>query len=436
MKKLLNIVALFAVFSLLLSAVVIADDDMTASESIDFGTIKINGDEVEDLFTAEDVDSDAEPTQRLSVEEGETFEVKIGLEASEAVEDVEVEIELNGFEYGDLEAESDLFDMEEDTTKYITLELELPVEMDKDEYWLKIRISDRAGTEEVVYTKLYIEPTRHGMDISDVVFSPGSEVSSGRSLLTTVQVENYGGTEEEDVKVTIAIDELGVSATDYIDFVELDGDAEYVAYETTEEMFLSIPDCAEAGEYTVDVTVEYDHDQEATKSYALTVVDGGYCDSDSEKLIVAVGPESQSVNAGEQAVYAIALSNEGTNSETYTLELQTGDWATTSLSDSLVVLDEGESDVIYAYVNVADSAAAGEYTVSLVLENEGETLETIGLTANVVANEDVSSSNDFSLRNGLEIALIVLVVLLVIIGLIVGFSRLRKDDEEEEQTYY
>lgn len=434
MKKLLNVVALLAVFSLLLSGIVVAED-YTASEAIDFGTIKINGDEVEDLFTAEDVDSGEEPTQRLSVEEGETVEVKIGLEASEDVEDVEVEIEINGYEYGDLEVESDLFDMEEDTTKYVTLDLEIPTEMDLDEYWLKIRVSDRTGTDNVVYTKLYIEPTRHGMDVSDVVFSPGSEVSSGRSLLTTVQVENYGATEEEDVKVTVSIDDLGISATDYIDFVELDGDAEYVAYETTEEMFLSIPDCAEAGEYTVDVTVEYDHDQEVTKSYALTVVDGGYCDSESEKLIVAVGPESQSVNAGEQAVYAIALSNEGSNSETYTLELQTGDWATTSLSDSLVVLGEGESDVVYAYVDVAEEAAAGEYSVSLVLENEGQTLETIGLTADVVASEE-AGSDDFSLRNGLEIALIVLVVLLVIIGLIVGFSRLRKDDEEEEQTYY
>jgi len=46
-----------------------------------------------------------------------------------------------------------------------------------------------------------------------------------------------------------------------------------------------------------------------------------------------------------------------------------------------------------------------------------------------------AQANDFNLRNGLEIALIVLVVLLVIIGLIVGFSRLKKDDEEE-QTYY
>jgi len=57
--------------------------------------------------------------------------------------------------------------------------------------------------------------------------------------------------------------------------------------------------------------------------------------------------------------------------------------------------------------------------------------ETVTLTANVVEG----NGSNFNLRGGLEIALIVLVVLLVIIGLIVGFSRLRKDDEEE-QTYY
>ncbi|MBU1111360.1 MAG: hypothetical protein KJ896_01160, partial [Nanoarchaeota archaeon] len=186
---------------------------------------------------------------------------------------------------------------------------------------------------------------------------------------------------------------------------------------------------------TLDVTAEYDEFESVSKSYSLTVTEGSYCDTEDERLVVAVGPESQSVKTGQQAVYALALSNEGTSTETYTMALTAGDWATESLSDSLVVLAPGESQVVYAYLDVAEDAAGGTQVASLVLSNEGQVLETITLSADVSASED-SGSTDFSLRNGLEIALIVLVVLLVIIGLIIGFTRLRKDEDEEEQTYY
>ena len=41
------------------------------------------------------------------------------------------------------------------------------------------------------------------------------------------------------------------------------------------------------------------------------------------------------------------------------------------------------------------------------------------------------------LKDSLQVALIVLVVLLVIFGLIIGFSRLnKKDNEDDEETYY
>jgi hypothetical protein len=434
MKRTLKIMALFAMVSFLLSSLVMSAD---LSGDLSFKSIEINGNDV-----------DFSNDEMVAVEEGETLEVEIGLETNSDLDDeeltnIEVEIEIDGYEYSDyesLEAESHLFDMEEDTTKYIDLEIDLPVKLDSDEYYLKVRVSGKDFTTMEEIVRLSVEPSRHGLDINDVVFSPGSEVQSGRSLLATVQVQNYGDYHEEDVKVTVGIDELGVSSTDYVEVVEIDGDegeSQYVTYETSEELFLSIPDCATPGEYTVDVTVAYDEYESVTKSYALTVTDGGYCDDDSEeRLVVAVGPESQSVNTGEQAVYAIALSNEGDDSETYTLELTAGDWASASLSDSLIVLGEDESQVVYAYLDVTEDAAAGNYVASLVLSNNGEVLETISLTADVVA-DDSSDSGDFSLRNGLEIALIVLVVLLVIIGLIIGFTRLRKDDEdEEEQTYY
>ena len=144
----------------------------------------------------------------------------------------------------------------------------------------------------------------------------------------------------------------------------------------------------------------------------------------------------QNVAAGKTATYALALTNNGVSSKAFLLEVVTGDWASASLSESLVVLEPGKNKVVYIDVAASADAAAGEHVASVALKSGSEVLETVSLRANVVEGTAAAApAKNISLRNGLEIALIVLVVLLVIIGLIIGFSRLRKDDEEE-QTYY
>tara|TARA_Y100000310_G_scaffold344209_1_gene455735 strand:- start:18 stop:1295 length:1278 start_codon:yes stop_codon:yes gene_type:complete len=424
-------IALVAVVFALVASAALAD-----TSDLEWNSIEVNGHDVE-------YSEDGTADEMIAVEEGETLEVEVGLEALADVEDVEVEIEISGYEYDDyqdLEDESHLFDMESGTTKYVDLEIDLPVQLDKDEYYLRIRVTDKNSVSLEQIVRLYVEPSRNGIEIEDVMLSPGSTVEAGHSLLATVELQNYGSNDEEDVKITIGVDELGISSYDTIDVLEANEDSESVSYETTEELFLSIPDCAAAGVYSLDVTVEYDEYESTTNSYSLTVTDGDYCtegDEDEERLVLAVGPESQEVDAGEQAVYAIALSNEGTSSESYTLSVSVGsEDLSTSLSESLVVLDASESGVVYAYVSADAEASEGDYPVTILVENDGKTIETISLTLEVEAgSEEAASEEGVSLRNGLEIALIVLVVLLVIVGLIIGFSRLR-GSEDEEQTYY
>ena len=431
MKKLIQILTAFAVMFALVANFAVAD-----TANLSFASVEVNDNEV--------YNTDA--TTILSVEEGENIEVQIGLEASVDVEDVEVEIEISGYEYDNLEAESNLFDIAAGTLKYVTLDIDLPRELDEDTYYLRIRVDDKASSTLEQVIELAIEPSRHGVDVADISLS-ATTVEAGRSVLATVELGNYGSVNEEDVKVTVAVPALGISASDYIDNVEVDttevtsedgSTTEYVSsvsYETTEELFLSIPDCAAPGSYELTVDVEYDYDQTVSESYTLTVTEGSYCDESSsssseERLVIAVGPESQTAAQGETATFAIALSNEGDDSETFTLELSTANGASASLSDSLVVLSEGESQVVYGYVAI--QGATGNVPVTLSVSNEGETIETVSLSVDV---EESASGDSASLRNALEIALIVLVVLLVLVGLIIGFTRLRKEDDEE-QTYY
>lgn len=419
MRKLMGLMAVF-VISLLTLSMVSALEEGT---DLDWGTLKVNGDVVE------------WDGQVLAVEEGQTLEIRVGLEnpSAEEVKDVEVEVEISGYEYDDyeeLEDSTHLFNVAAGTTKYVNLELTLPKDLDKQEYWLRFRVMDDNTAAMETKIVLAVEPTRHGVDIADVSFSPGNTVKAGRSLEATVLVENYGDNPEEDVKVTVEIPELGVSATEFIDVVETN-DYEDVS----EQMFLPLPADAAEGKYEVVVTVKYDDLREAvSETYEVNVL-ANELFQNTDKLVLAVGPESQTVAAGKIATYAMALTNAGTSSKAYTLEVATGNWATASVSDALVVLEPGKNKVVYVNVNVAGDAAEGEHVASVAVKSGDDMLETVAFNANVVAGEGTAKDN-FSLRNGLEIALIVLVVLLVIIGLIIGFSRLRKDEEEEEQTYY
>lgn len=380
----------------------------------------------------------------VSVEEGSDVDVQVklrtvagavdenGLPLGE-VKNVELEASIRGYEYSAYEPLTDVssvFDMEAGTTYFKTLSLQLPTGLDKDLYLLRLRVTDKNSDEVVKNINLRVKPVRHGVQIEDVVFSPGTTVKAGKSVLATVLLENVGAKDEDDVKVTFSIDDLGVSAADFVDVESGDSEA-------SEELFVRLPDCAEAGEYTAQVTAQFDRFESVSKTFTMNVLENEQCRTavePAERLMVTVGPEKQTVSAGQQATYPIAVANAGNEARTYTFELTAGDWATASLSRNLVVLQPGQTEIVYAYVTAASKAQPGDYQASFTVRAaDGNVLETIPLSATVTAGQ--RSASAMSLRNGLEIALIVLVVLLVVVGLVIGFSRLKRDDEEE-QTYY
>ncbi len=428
MRKIVSLMALFVISLVMVSSAVVALD------SNNFGwAVEVNGDDVS-LFGADGKDANKVPS--VSVDEGEKVDLRVKLTTKDAVDDVEVEAKIKGYEYSDYEslsASSELFNMAANTQKTVKLSLNLPKQLEKQVYWLHLNIYNSNSPAVSKVVKLNVEPTRHGIEIADVTVFPGATVKAGRSLHPTVLLQNFGDKDEKDVKVTVAIPKLGVAQSKFVDVVKTDN--HNVDYKSVEEMFLPVPATAAAGDYDLTVTVSYDDLRETvTKNGKISVVADAKFQT-SDKLVLAVGPESQTVATGKTAKYGIALTNAGTASKAYTLEAVTGDWATATLSDNLVVLEPGKNKVVYVDVTAANGATAGEHVASLAIKSGSEVLKTVSLKANVVAGTPAESSG-VNLRNGLEIALIVLVVLLVLIGLIIGFSRLRKDDDEEEQTYY
>ena len=424
MKKLLSIMALFVISLLTVSMV-----SATTLGGLTEGNVAVE---------VNDEENDGTP---LTVERGEELEVKVAFEYTGSDEnngdaqDIEVEAQLLGYDEEDVE-DSEVVSRVEFNTKGtdVTLKLTVPSDFPYGNTTLRVRVSGAANEADLVVNyPLFVESPSHSVKIADVSFSPSLTVKAGRSLLTTVLLENVGENAEEDVKVTVAVPELGISVSEYVDEVAVDD------HEDVDEMFLQVPADAEAGEYDVKVTAQYDDlDESVTETYTLKVLENDLVKPQTKagKLVLAVGPERQSVTAGDNKAvsYAVALTNEGTASKAYLLEVATGDWATAKLSESLVVLEPGQNKVVYVDLTANADAALGEHLASLTVKSGSDVLESVVLKTNVVQGTSADKES-VSLRNGLEIALVVLVVLLVLVGLVIGFSRLRKDNDGEEKYY-
>lgn len=201
-------------------------------------------------------DHKIDPNQinRLDIVRGDKVDFEVTLEASQDVDDVEVEVFVSGFEHNeDMRLADSIgpFDLDAGVTYRKTLDITFPDQVDEDDYKVRVIVTDRNGQELIQNYNVKIDVERHELKIVDVLFTPSRHVQAGQALLSIVRIENFGEKDEENVKVTAAVPELSISATDYIDEIEADEEEE------TEELYLKLPKCAEPGTYNMVVQVSY-----------------------------------------------------------------------------------------------------------------------------------------------------------------------------------
>ncbi|RLE41727.1 hypothetical protein DRJ48_05005 [Candidatus Woesearchaeota archaeon] len=386
---------------------------------------------------------DPSAPNRLDLERGQRVEIKVTLLATGDASDVQVEAFISGYEYSDFEPVSDsthVFDVEEGVVYVKKLYITLPEKVEKDNYKLRVIVSDRYSEELIQNYNLKIDAPRHYIKVKDVWFTPENTVYAGEYLIASVRLKNYGDKDEEGIKVVVSIPELGVSATDYIDELEA-GDSI-----SSEELYLKIPRCnVEPGRYEVDVEVMYDEGYESAPDFttSIEIASAGPCEAPEEeveeKIVVTLETLSKDVVAGGQGVvYPITITNTGSTARTIVLSIPQVAWGSLKLSPSnVLVLNGGETKTAFVYATASRATAPGEYQFSVALNTvEGETLKELTFTANVG-----KAPSGVSVTRGLEIALVVLILILVVIGLILGLRKLRGGAEESEEevsgeTYY
>lgn len=281
-----------------------------------------------------DIELSAQTSTRLSVERNQEIKLELTLKSSEDLKEVEAQAFLTGYEYNSFEriaAAVKTLDLKKDTLYVRSMTLKLPQELEKDNYKLRLIISDRDSEAKIVDYPLKIDVPRHELKIQDVTLFPRT-VKAGEGLLARVRLANKGDKDEKNVKVSVSIPALGTKDSRTVSEVNADDEEE------TEEMLFDLDKCTQAGKYDVVVEVLYDKEH--------------------RKL----------VETREVMVEANSACQKATSTDTTVKTPTTQTPSETSESKS-------------------------------------------------------------SLRSALQIVLVVLVALLVVVALIIGFSKLKEDDE-------
>jgi uncharacterized membrane protein len=379
-------------------------------------------------------------TLNYKYERGEKLSIDVCVQALTDVTDAQVEADIFGYRYSNRDTThpttdtTSTFDLSENDSDCETLNLVVPELIDMDYYKLRIAVADRDGIETEQDYELHIQGVAadSAVQVKDFSFNP-EEVIAGRAFTATVQVRNYGTSDLKDLKVTVEVPDLNIKASGYMD--ELNSDDS----KTFEELLLRIPDCAKAGTYPVDITVDFDEYEQTVTSGSITVQSSDTCATTApttanqpDKTVISV-PNSQEVAQGTGIVYPIVIANSGSASVTYSLSIAgASTWATTRIDpSSVVVVPNGQSKTVYLYVSANPDAELGDKVMTLTVDSGTESKQ-VTLTSRITKSAGADTTG---FKNALEIGLVVLVIILLIIGLIIGFNKM-KDNKQESEPYY
>ena len=427
---------------------------ITASLSVQAEAVNKVGVPTGDQIEVDDVSLKENAT--LAVAKGSTIDIAIplvvqdisgdtvGTDSNITISDVSIDVTLKLGDDPIKIGTDNLFNVESGTTYVRTLELEIPDDVDRGTYPLIIFIYYGNNVEVLRQYYLRIEAPKDELAIRDTLFNPSPNVQAGRALLTQVKLKNTGERDQDDVKVTVSIPKLGKSASAFVDDVD---EGKSV---TSEEIFLRIPVCAEAGDYRVEVEAEYDDgDETVSEIYSLTVVPSGACSISpvigSKDISLDSTVSVKTVSAGTQAFYQLSLTNRERSAKTFVFSSSAASAGINNVRfdpSNVVTVGAGEVIPVFVVAGIEGNARGIQSFVVIVEDSASSALEQITLSA-VVDNGRYDSrgisggfkdGQDVS-RRALEIGLIVLIVIVVLAGIFVALRR-RGSEDDGEDAYY
>ena len=382
------------------------------------------------LSTSWAVSVNGAEAQPFGIEAGETVPIKVVFRATENASDVVVKASIDGFR-SEISDKTERFQLVEGSvyTKYLSLELPSDIDSAEEDLTLRIRIFDRTNSDENEYT---INLQRESYKLVTLSATVPDQATAGSVIATDVVLKNLGAHKLEDVFVTVRIPDLGISTKSY--FGDIDPfDEDEVASDLREadrhdsvekRIYLTIPENAKAGVYTVEV--------EASNVDSSTLVKKSIVISGTGKSSsVLSGSTSQTVSIGQETTYDLILVNSGSKVQVYTLTPETAEGLTVVVPP-VVTVQAGSSQTVKVSVTPTSSATEGTHVVTVDAQSDGQTVGSASFTANVQkATKTVTSNSVIVLTIDLAIVFVVLLIISIVL-----LTRKPATVETEETSYY
>tara|TARA_Y100000310_G_C20666913_1_gene808083 strand:+ start:1403 stop:2638 length:1236 start_codon:yes stop_codon:yes gene_type:complete len=405
---------------LLAFVMLIVFSGLVSAQSYQVTDIDINGVDMSDGVTAQ-------------VELGEDTKVVVDFTGTDYVDDVKVKAWIGGYEHGDVEDTSDIFDVEPNVTYSKTLYLNIPEDMDVDDndFTLYVEVYDDVDSDMYGFS-VYVEQQRHSLDIYDVIY----DTILNDNDVVEIRVENNGERKEEDIKVELTIGAFSTST--YIDELAASPEDSNEDEEDSQSIsFLLDLEGFETGYYDMEIDVTYNRGHDDVEHVYTVYVEGE--EEEEVEDVEEVDDGEVLVNiAGSDLAYELTFTNSKITSEVFAIDVLGEDQWASAEYDSMVVVGAGESEVLDLTL-VADEGASGEQEFTIqILESDGGLLEEVTLEVEVENENNWFESS--SLWKWFFIVLVVLIVLIVLILVIRGAGGGSDDDDELElkdgKTYY
>ena len=341
---------------------------------------------------------------------GEDITVKVYFTADEDLSEVVVKAEL-----GDNEVETNEFNIVEGNSYKKVLTLKVPYDFDDDELFadedfvVTIEGEDEDG-ETVEATPLEVTLTIQRPDYN-VEIKPihvPSKVEAGEKFSVDVIVENNGYNDLDDLYITAKCSELDIEETFYIgDLVDSKEADEFEDDESSvhKRIELKVPYDAEAGEYTLEVSVSNE-------------------DANIVKAVVVV-TENNLPNQVIKTDTGLIIINPTDKVAVYTVVVQ----SPASVNPMTVVVESGSSEKVAVNTNTE-----GEYSFDVnVFSATGKLISTVNFSGSASNEEEVIQFESPVVVLTIVLAIIFLVLLVVLIVLI---TKKPEKAEEFGESYY
>lgn len=360
----------------------------------------------------------------LAAAPGEIVPVTVSFRANASdYVSVKVEISSGNEEYS---VSTKKFDVLEDTV-YTTgvMNLKIPTRIDDLSKDVRLNIyvrSDNISNDE--YWRNYtIRIQRESYKLQVLSVDYDLDANAGSTVPVMVVVKNTGFRDNDNVYLTVAVPELGISAKTYLDELTALKDCDNCCdsrVSISKILNLNIPSNAKEGVYDLVVTVW----NEDTKTVEKGIIKIGKSSS-STPGTVATNKE-QDLKAGETNSYDLVIVNSDNSVKVYTLSVVSNSNLDVTVPSTVIVNPQSASTV-KVDVKVKNGAEAGRHTFGVLVNGEQTTF-----VANVnKKGTSASSAGVIALTVLLAIIFVALLVLLIVLL----FQR-EKKVEEVETSYY